>query len=264
MGVLKKRYILAENFRAKKIWQWLRLKLAETFRFFYVFLRARLFRCIDYCGAIFKFYIKNRSFAKTDLTIIGEYWLDSPFAISKRYLQLKFELDIYQYGETPLLTIEKIAKQAHITEQDCVFELGSGTGRCAFWLTYFTGCRVVGVEQIPDFVDFSSQLVEKDNFLKGKISFIRDDFLSTDLNPATVVYCYGTKLTNAQIETLILNLSRTRSGTIVITVSYHLNEIISVSENQAVLEKYFPLISKFDAEFLWGKATVFIQEVSST
>jgi hypothetical protein len=258
MGVL--RHILAENHKAKKIWQRLRLKLAKIFMFFYVFLRARLFRCIDYCGAIFKFYIKNRSFAKTDLTIIGEYWMNSPFAISKRYLQLKLEPDIYQYGETPLLTIEKIAKRAHITEQDCAFELGSGTGRCAFWLAYFTGCRVVGIEQIPDFVDFSNQLAQKNDFLRGKINFIRDDFLSTDLSPATVIYCYGTKLTNAQIETLILNLSKTRPGTIVITVSYPLNEIIS--EDPAILEKYFPLISKFDAEFLWGKATVFIQKVS--
>jgi SAM-dependent methyltransferase len=212
---------------------------------------------------IFKFYIKNRNFAKTDFAVLSEYWLDSPFAISKRYLQLKLEPDPYQYGETPLLTIEKIAKQADISEQDCVFELGCGTGRCAFWLAYFAKCRVVGIEQVPDFVGFSGKLAEKDDFLKEKINFIRGNFLATDLSPATVIYCYGTKMTNAQIETLILNLDKAQPGTIVITVSYHLNEIISTSENQTVLEKYFPIVSKFDAEFFWGKATVFIQKVPS-
>jgi SAM-dependent methyltransferase len=252
-----------EDPRLRKVWKQLRLKLAESFSFFRVLLRARLFRCIDYCGVIFKFYVRNRNFARIDLAIRGEYWLNSPFTISKRYLQLKVEPDVYQYGETPLLTIEKIAKQIHTTEQDCIFELGCGTGRCAFWLAYFTKCRIVGIEQIPDFVDFSNQLVEKDSFLEGKINFIRNDFLSTDLNPATIIYCYGTKLTNAQIEALILNLGKTQPGTIVITVSYSLNEIISTSENQAVLDKYFPIISKFDAEFFWGKTTVFIQKVPS-
>ncbi|MDR1591168.1 MAG: class I SAM-dependent methyltransferase [Puniceicoccales bacterium] len=229
--------------------------------FFYVLLRARVSRCIDYCAVIFKFYIKNHNFAKTDFAILSEYWLDSPFAISKRYLQLKLEPDLYQYGETPLLTIEKIAKQANITERDCVFELGCGTGRCAFWLAYFTGCRIVGIEQIPDFVNFSGKLVEKNDFLKGKINFIEGNFLSADLSPATVIYCYGTKLTNAQIEALILNLDKVRPGTIVITVSFHLNEIISLSKNQAILKKRFLFISKFDAEFFWGQATVFVQKV---
>jgi SAM-dependent methyltransferase len=215
---------------------------------------------MDFCGVVVKFYSKNYHFAKTDLAIMSEYWLDSPFAISRRYLQLKLEPDVYQYGETPLLTIAKIARYAHITERDCVFELGSGTGRCAFWLAHFTGCRVVGVEQIPDFVDFANQLIGKDDALAGKISFIRDDFFITDLSQATAIYCYGSKMDDHQIESLILNLRKTRPGTIVITVSYSLNEIIVSSKNRAVAKEHFSIITQFDGEFLWGKATVFVQK----
>jgi hypothetical protein len=36
-----------------------------------------------------------------------------------------------------------------------------------------------------------------------------------------------------------------------------------MSENQTLREQYFPIISKFDAEFLCGKATVFVQKVPS-
>jgi SAM-dependent methyltransferase len=236
------------------------LKLAEFLDFFYILLRSRLFRFIDFCGVILKFYSKNYHFAKTDLAIISEYWLDSPFAISRRYLKLKLEPDVYQYGETPLLTLEKIAHYAHITERDCVFELGCGTGRCAFWLAHFTGCRVVGIEQIPEFVDFASQLVGKGDILAGKISFIRDDFFNADLSPATAIYCYGSKMDDHQIESLILNLRDTQPGTIIITVSYSLNEIIASSKNRAISREYFPIIAQFDGEFSWGKATVFIQK----
>jgi SAM-dependent methyltransferase len=194
------------------------------------------------------------------LAIISEYWLDSPFAISRRYLKLKLEPDVYQYGETPLLTIEKIAHYARITERHCVFELGCGTGRCAFWLAHFTGCRVVGIEQIPDFVDFANQLIGKDDIWAKKISFIRDNFFTTDLSQATAIYCYGSKMDNNQIESLILNLRKTQPGTVIITVSYSLNEIIISSKNRAVSKERFSIIAQFDGEFLWGKATVFIQK----
>jgi 16S rRNA A1518/A1519 N6-dimethyltransferase RsmA/KsgA/DIM1 with predicted DNA glycosylase/AP lyase activity len=194
------------------------------------------------------------------LAIISEYWLDSPFAISRRYLQLKLEPDVYQYGETPLLTIEKIARHANITDRDCVFELGCGTGRCAFWLAHFTGCRVVAIEQIPDFVNFANQLIGKGDALAEKISFIRDDFFTADLSQATAIYCYGSKMDDHQIESLILNLRKTRPGTIVITVSYSLNEIIFASKNRAVSRERFSIIAQFGGEFFWGKPTVFIQK----
>jgi SAM-dependent methyltransferase len=223
-------------------------------------LRSRLFHIVDFCATVYKFYLRNRKFAKTDLAIISEYWLDSPFAISKRYLQLKLEPDVYQYGETPLLTIEKIAQEAHITEHDCVFELGCGTGRCAFWLTYFTSCRVVGIEQIPDFTDFSNQLVHKDEFLQKKIRFLREDFFLTDLTQATIIYCYGSKMNDEQIESLILNMGKTQLGTIIITVSYSLNEIILASKNYAISKERFLIIKRFEADFFWGKTSVFVQK----
>jgi predicted RNA methylase len=178
-------------------------------------------------------------------------------------LQLKLEPDVYQYGETPLLTIQKIAQYANIGEGDCVFELGCGTGRCAFWLAYFTGCRVIAIEQIPDFVDFSNKLIENNNFLKESIRFIRDDFFSADLSQATVIYCYGSKMDNGQIESLILNLGKVRPGTVIITVSYSLNEIIASTQNRSIAQEDFPITIQFDAEFFWGKATVFIQKKRS-
>ncbi|MDR1435410.1 MAG: methyltransferase domain-containing protein [Puniceicoccales bacterium] len=223
-------------------------------------MRFQFFRCLDFYGTVFRFYFKNHAFARTDFAILSKYWLDSPFAISKRYLQLKLEPDVHQYGETPLLTIEKIAQKANITERDHVFELGCGTGRCAFWLAYFRACSVTAIEQIPDFVDFSNQLVEKNSFLEGKLHFIRGDFLSTDLSQATVIYLYGTKMTNSQIESLIFNLNKIQLGTTIITVSYSLNEIIAESKNHALLKEYFAVTAKFAVEFLWGKATVFIQK----
>ncbi|MDR2807320.1 MAG: class I SAM-dependent methyltransferase [Puniceicoccales bacterium] len=264
MEILRKKYILSRAFKLKRfIKKWaayLYWKCADLADFFYVILRARLFRCLDFCHTVIRFYPKNHRFAKTDFAILSEYWLHPPFSISKRYLQLKLEPDVYQYGETPLRTMEKIAQYAHISKGDCLFELGCGIGRCALWLAYFKECSVVAIEQIPDFVDFSQTLVEKDEFLKEKVSFIKADFLSVDLHRATVVYLYGTKMTDAQIELLILNLRKSPLKTTVITVSYSLNEIIAVSKNYAILKERFLIVKKFEGEFFWGKATVFIQK----
>ncbi|MDR2200712.1 MAG: class I SAM-dependent methyltransferase [Puniceicoccales bacterium] len=242
----------------------LRTPWGNFINFFYVFLRSKFFRCIDFLGTVLRFYRKNHDFARTDFALISEYWLDSPFAISKRYLQLKLEPDVYQYGETPLLTMEKIAQYAQINVNDCVFELGCGTGRCAFWLAYFRACSVVAIEQISDFTSFAQRLLAKSPFLSEKIHFIQGDFLCTDLQRATVIYLYGTKMDNRQIELLILNLKNIQPGTTIITVSYSLNEIIATSKNHTLSREYFEIIAQFEGEFFWGKATVFIQKKCST
>jgi SAM-dependent methyltransferase len=260
MEISWKKHVSDYRHKLGIFWTHLRSKLIDYAHFFYILVRFQVFRCLDFCGTVFRFYFKNRAFARTDFVILSQYWLDSPFAISKRYLQLKLEPDIYQYGETPLLTIEKIAKRAHITERDHVFELGSGRGRCAFWLAHFRACSVTAIEQIPDFVDFSRKLVGENSFLSGKLHFIGGDFLSMDLSRATAIYLYGTKMTNTQIESLIFNLAKVRPGTTIITVSYSLNEIIAESKNHGLLKEYFPIIAQFEGEFLWGKATVFIQK----
>jgi hypothetical protein len=225
-------------------------------------LRSKAYRFFDFLFVLIECYPRNYWFTKIDLALLLDYWLESPFAISKRYLQLKFEPDIYQYGETPLLTMERIAQKLAINENDHVFELGSGTGRCAFWLACSRKCRVTGIEQISQFIDCTQRILDHYKPLKQRVNFIKGNFLEEDLSAATIISLCGSKMSNREINSLILNLHGLKQGTRIVTVSYSLNEIIRENENENMLKERFSLIAFFEAEFFWGKTTVFVQEVS--
>ena len=106
---------------------------------------------VEYLRVLYRYY-RNIPFAKSDGSLVSMYLFDNPFSISKRYFVHCSNSDEYTYGETPLTTFEQIAKEARITPQDYVYELGSGRGRTCFWLKNYIGCQVVGVEIVPDFV----------------------------------------------------------------------------------------------------------------
>lgn len=231
--------------------------LFEIFNFLHVVLRSYGTRLTDRVRCLL-YYWKYPLFAKVDCRLFVKYLWDTPFAVSKRYLQARMDSDCYQYGETPIGTMNQVAKKAQISENDHVFELGSGTGRCALFLGITRNCLVTGIEQIDTFVAFAKQVAQ--NCHLEKINFRQNDFLSTDLSSATVIYLYGTKLKDEEIEQLILGLRTVAYGTKIITVSYSLNEIIQINENSEIQCEKFPVLAIFEAEFFWGKATVFIQQ----
>jgi precorrin-6B methylase 2 len=239
-------------------------KWCDFWNFVYIMLRSKIYHLLDFLYVFARCYPKSYWFTKIDVALLMDYWLESPFAISKRYLQLKFEPDIYQYGETPLSTMEQIAQKLAINENDHIFELGSGTGRCAFWLACFRRCRVTGIEQIPQFIDCTQRILDHYKPLKQRINFIQGNFLTEDLSAATIIYLYGSKMNSQEIESLILNLRGISPETRIVTVSYSLNEIIRESKNENILKENFTIVTSFRAEFFWGKSTVFIQKASLT
>jgi hypothetical protein len=238
MEVLRKECIVESENNLDSRERYLNVFLKKCFRkwcnfwiFIYITLRSKVYHFLDFLYVLTRCYPRNYWFTKIDLALLLDYWLESPFVISKRYLQLKFEPDIYQYGETPISTIERIAQKLAINENDHVFELGSGTGRCAFWLACFRKCRVTGIEQISQFTDCTQRILDHCKPLKQKINFIKGDFLVENLSAATIIYLYGSKMSNREIESLILNLRGIKQGTRIVTVSYSLNEIIRENEN---------------------------------
>ncbi len=236
--------------------------LCEPLHFCYLALRARWVHCLDFLYVLFRGYPRSWLFMKLDKTLRLEYFLESPFAISKRYLQLRLDSDIYQYGETPMRTLERIAQRLKLSSDDHVFELGAGTGRCAFWLACLHHCRVTGIERIALFADFANSVV-RNYGLQDQVQFIHGDFLEKNLSQATVIYLYGTKMSDAEIEVFILNLRNTTSGTRIVTVSYALEEIVAISSDPRIQIMSFEITDAFEAEFFWGKAQVFIQKLRS-
>jgi hypothetical protein len=122
---------------------------------------------------------------------VCEIWCESPFVISRRDVQLKFGLDISQYRETPLSSLEQITQKFAINENDHIFELGSGTGHDRFWVACSHGRRATGIDQIPQFVDPIGRLLDSHKSLKQKINFIQGNVLTEDPSQATIIYLDG-------------------------------------------------------------------------
>jgi SAM-dependent methyltransferase len=205
---------------------------------------------IEFFKVAFRYY-GSFSFLKTDLALRLMYLFNNPFKISKRFLQNKGKIEIYAYGETPLTSLEFIAKECNLNSKDCVFELGCGRGRTCFWLHSFIGCSVVGIEYVPEFIERANAI--KRMFKISEMEFRLADMAKADFNGGTVYYLYGSCLEDKIIKALASKLARMPSGTKIITVSYSL---VEYSE-----KKEFEVMKRFTVPYTWGEADVYLQVV---
>lgn len=181
------------------------------------------------------------SFLKTALFLKAQYLFASPYRLSKRWLKAAGKKEIYVYGETPLTTLDRVARQCRILSKDTVYELGCGSGRAVFWLTETVGCKAVGIEHVPAFIRKAKRVKKWTSSLLAE--FKEGDVLQSSLKEATVVYFYGSEAMLKHVEPC---LNRLAKGTKLITVSYLLE-----SAN-------FKLTHSFKASFPWGIATIFL------
>jgi SAM-dependent methyltransferase len=222
-------------------------KLSENLALFPLQLKVKVGNAWEFIRVIYNYY-PNLNFLKIDLSLLLSYLFTNPFRISKRFLLAKGEEDVYKYGETPLTTLDLIARTCAISSSDVVFELGCGRGRTCFWLNQFIGCSVVGIDYVPLFIEKGEKV--KNRFHVQGVSFLLEDLFQADLKGATVVYLYGTCFSNSEIARLITLFKQLPKGTKLITVSY------SLLEHQP--KASFHLLKEFSAPFTWGKADVYL------
>jgi SAM-dependent methyltransferase len=224
-------------------------RLREFFCLLAINLLTKWRSLVEFIKVAIRYY-PNRTFLRLDLNLCLPYLFRSPYSISKRFLQDQGSEDIHTYGETPLTTLEQIAQEAELKADDVLFDLGCGPGRTSIWLHTFVGCRVIGIEQIPVFVQRAQSTVSR--FDLTRIEFHQGDIRYADYSNASAVYLYGTCFNADFLEPLIERLRALKPGTKIITVSYELNEFTP--------EPYFELIKQFPARYTWGEAQVFVQK----
>jgi len=226
-----------------------RTNFTEFFELLTIRLVVFLRNGIEFFKVVVRYY-RYSSFFKADILLRLHYLFRNPFAISKRFLMLKGEQDIYAYGETPLTTLAMIAKRSGITPNDCVYELGCGRGRGCFWLGTVVGCSVVGIEYIPEFIQKADRI--KSILKLDRMEFRRQDFMDADCSfkDASILYLYGTCLEDKAIQKLIKKFKTLPVGTKIITVSYPLSDYDPRSR--------FEVIDQFSVPFTWGEGDVFV------
>lgn len=202
---------------------------------------------VEYLKVVSRFY-SCKAFRQQDLSLIRKYLFTNPFAISKAYLLSKGAEDPYLYGETPLTTLAKIVQECGINSTDSVYELGCGRARTCFWLANFVKCNVLGVEQIPTFIEKALEV--KNRYDVQNVSFYLGSYYDVSFKEATAIYLYGTCLDDSAIQRLLKKLSKMAFGAKVITVSYPLTDYET--------NPLFDLIHTFEASFPWGETTLYL------
>lgn len=211
-------------------------------------LRVGASNLIEYSKIISRYY-SNAQFCKSDLSLILMYLFHNPYNISKRFLTLQGAENVDAYGETPLTTFGSILKEAQVTSKDHLFELGCGRGRCCFWANAVIGCKVTGIDMIPDFIDRANMIKNKLH-LDG-LTFRTEELSQADISGGTVYYLYGSALEDEVIDCLVKKLEKCPTGTKVITVSYPLSEYCEGDG--------FELMKRFAVRYPWGVADVYFQ-----
>jgi SAM-dependent methyltransferase len=175
------------------------------------------------------------------------YRFSNPFRICKSFLRQKGEEEVDAYGESPLPVMAEIAKQCKITAKDIVFELGCGRGRAAFFLSYITKCQVIGIDWVPVFISRANRIAAT-TAPRLPVKFLCQDMQRIDFSKATVVYLYGTCLSDEVILQLIQKFEKLPLFAKIISVSYPLSEY----------SPRFGIVKQFSMIFPWGEGEVFL------
>lgn len=213
-------------------------------------IRTDIWNFIEFLQVVF-YYYSNRRFAAPDWYVIRSYLTQNPFRMSKNFLTERGEKNVDTYGETPLTTMDVIADECRIASSDIVFELGSGRGRTCFWLNAVIGCTVYGVEFIPAFVRIAQSAKRK--YRIADVKFICEDLMKVDLSTATVVYFYGTTITDEELQRLCAKLLSLSSKVKIITISFPLS----------AYHKGFRTVKRFPVTFPWGTTDAYLQKTNT-
>ncbi len=90
---------------------------------------------------------------------------------------------------TPIEVVERMLQLGEVTEDDVVYDLGSGDGRIVNLAAERYGARGVGVEIDPQLVWFSRRYAKRAR-VEHLVRFLSEDALTVDIAPATVVTLY--------------------------------------------------------------------------
>jgi len=192
----------------------------------------------------------------------------SLFLFRKKFLRLNYKLSSYYpwgmchqlvategpdrgiprktltYGETLYLSAWKVFVLAGIEKKDVFYDLGSGTGKVAFFCNILYDIETVGIDAIPTFIEYSNKIKTELQF--EKVTFIEGNFLELDLSRGTVFFIVSTAFDPFTRSQLAEKFKESPPGTRIVTVTHKLDvPHLKVEEEVLVL-------------FSWGYETLFL------
>ena len=110
----------------------------------------------------------------------------APVARSQLQVPLVDPRSVAPFVPTPWHVIDRMLLEAGVTEDDIVFDLGSGDGRILLRAAKDLGARGVGYEINPDLVEEARSAVDAAG-VSEQVEIRKGDMFEADLSQATVV-----------------------------------------------------------------------------
>lgn len=153
----------------------------------------------------------------------------------------------FRYGETPWFTGIEILRAAELSSSDRFVDLGCGRGKMVFLANLLCGAMATGVDLLESYLRVARRMAR----LLGleQVSFLDQDFASTDLSDATVVYVAGSIFSGEARSDLAALVDQLPSGARWISVGWPTDHPrLTLREQQEHL-------------FTWGREMVYYHAV---
>jgi SAM-dependent methyltransferase len=125
------------------------------------------------------------------------------------------------YIPTPHHVVAEMLRLASVTQDDVVYDLGSGDGRVVIAAGKHFGARAVGVDIDPERIE-EGRTHAHNGGLADRVQFLQQDLFATDLREATVVTLYLLPRLNMQLRPKLL--SELRPGTRVVSHAFDMED----------------------------------------
>ena len=113
------------------------------------------------------------------------------------------QADYPPWWTTPPSKVENMLALAEVTQDDVVYDLGSGDGRIVIAAAKTYGARGVGIEIDPELVRIATETA-RDSGVSDRVRFVRGDFWTSDFSEASVVTMYLFEETQAKLKPILL------------------------------------------------------------
>lgn len=183
-------------------------------------------------------YLKNWNLFLSQFITCALYFFRSPYRM--------IDKSTNPYGETPYFTLDHIAKNFGILSTDRILDMGCGRGLGVLFWNQRIKAESYGIDNYAPFIQRATWL--KNLLSLDRVHFIIEDFFSFPLDQMTVIYLYGTCLSDEAIEKMIQRFAQLSTETKIITVSYPLSDFSSQFATEKEINGIFP----------WGRSPIYL------
>jgi len=133
---------------------------------------------------------------------------------------IELESDV-PFVESPQPVVDRMLEVANVTEDDVVYDLGSGDGRIPISAARDYGARGVGIEIKPDLVKRARENAQEAG-VGNRVEFRQGDLFKADISDATVVTLYLLPSVNLELRPKLFR--QLEPGTRIVSHDFDMDE----------------------------------------